>query len=93
MTDMKNDQTTVNDSRTQAASGTELTQPRSGFDLEDTRRNLIAMRVRFGANMPKGYRCSNLIEQIENLRHATGEQKTNLHKAIRKSIAELNQGE
>jgi len=90
MSDLENDQTAVNDQRTQADSGTKLTQPRSAFDLEDARRNLIAMRVRFGANTPKGHACSNLIEQVKNMAGATGDQKASLHKSISKSIAKLN---
>ena len=60
------------------------------FDVENSRRHLIALRTKFGADTPKGHRCSNLIEQIKNLEGATGEQRTNLQAAIRKSIAELN---
>lgn len=61
------------------------------FDVENARRNLIALRVKFGADTPKGHRCSNLLEQIQNLAGATGDQKANLHKLIQKSIVELNQ--
>lgn len=60
------------------------------FDVENSRRHLIALRVRFGADTAKGHRCSNLIEQIKNLEAATGEQRANLQASIRKSIAELN---
>lgn len=60
------------------------------FDIENSRRHLIALRVRFGADTPKGHRCSNLIEMIKNMETATGEQRTNLQASIRKTIAELN---
>lgn len=60
------------------------------FDVETSRRHLIALRVRFGADTPKGHRCSNLIEQIQAMETATGEQREHLHANIRKSIAELN---
>ena len=60
------------------------------FDVETSRRHLIALRVKFGANGPKGHRCSNLIEQIQAMETATGEQRANLQKSIRRSIEELN---
>jgi hypothetical protein len=41
-------------------SDTPLTQPSSGFDLENTCRDLIALRVKHGADTPIGHRCSNL---------------------------------
>lgn len=58
----------LNDSGTCAESGSKLTQARSGFDLEDARRALIARRVRAGARSPEGYTCSNLIDQLERMR-------------------------
>ncbi len=67
-----------------------MTNDLMNFDLSDTRRHLIALRIRFGADTPKGHRCSNLIEQIQNMETATGEQRKNLHALIRKSLAELN---
>jgi hypothetical protein len=62
------------------------------FDVENSRRHLIALRVKYGADSPKGHRCSNLIEQIKAMEGAEGEQRTNLQKSIRKSIEELNAG-
>lgn len=59
------------------------------FDHEDTRRKLIAKRNEVGANTPLGHRCSNLIEQLENLREAAGDQRTHLIKSIQKSMADL----
>lgn len=59
------------------------------FDLEKTRRELIAMRVKHGAETPVGHRISNLIEQCENLRTAEGEQRANLIRSIDKSVAEI----
>lgn len=59
----------VNDSRTCEKSDTHLTQPRSGFDLEDVRRGLIATRVIKGAESPDGHTCSNLVELLP---HAVG---------------------
>lgn len=59
------------------------------FDFENTRRELIAMRVKHGANTPVGHRISNLIEQCENLRTAVGDQRANLLKSIDKSVTEI----
>lgn len=59
------------------------------FDLENTRRKLIAMRVEHGADTPLGHRISNLIEQIENLKDAEGVQRENLIKSIDKSMADI----
>jgi hypothetical protein len=61
----------------------------NSFDLEDTRRQLIAKRNAAGADTPIGHRCSNLIEQLENLRGATGDQREHLMKSIQKSMAGL----
>jgi hypothetical protein len=60
------------------------------FDVENSRRHLIALRVKLGADSPKGHRCSNLIEQIQAMETAEGEQRANLQKAIRRGITELN---
>lgn len=38
------------------------------FDLEDTRRKLIARREAAGAESADGHTCSNLVEQLENMR-------------------------
>ena len=34
-------------------------------DLENTRRDLIALRVAHGADTPIGHRCSNIVELIQ----------------------------
>lgn len=34
-------------------------------DLENTRRDLIALRTKHGADSPIGHRCSNIIELIQ----------------------------
>jgi hypothetical protein len=34
-------------------------------DLENTRRDLIALRVAHGADSPVGHRCSNIIELLQ----------------------------
>ena len=89
MTDPKDTQTPVNDSETSGSIDAGLTQDRSGFDLDATRRSLIAMRVKHGAESPIGHRCSNLIEQLQNLETATGDQRANLQKAIAQQLAGL----
>lgn len=66
-----------------------MTNPDIGFELEDTRRILIAKRVAAGADSPIGHRCSNLIEMLENYRTAEGEQKANLAKSIQQTMTEL----
>ena len=60
------------------------------FDVEDARRKLTAMRKTLGADTPGGHRCSNLIEQLQNLRDATGEQRANLEKSIKRQMDELS---
>lgn len=60
-----------------------------GFELENARRDLIAKRAAAGADTEIGHRCSNLIEQLEHYQNATGDQRTNLAKSIRLSLAEL----
>jgi len=67
MTKQKDSETAVNNPRTQAGSGTKLTHARSGFDLEDARRRLIATRVKHGSKSAIGRRCSNLIQMMESL--------------------------
>ncbi|MDB5584831.1 MAG: hypothetical protein JWR80_10007 [Bradyrhizobium sp.] len=37
------------------------------FDLENTRRVLIARRIAVGADTPAGHACSTLAEQLPNL--------------------------
>lgn len=59
------------------------------FDVENTRRELIAMRAKHGADTPLGHRISNLIEQVENLRTAEGEQRDNLIRNIQKSMDDI----
>lgn len=62
-----------NDSATCTGIDAGLTQPRSGFDLETTRRDLIAMRLKHGADSKIGMRCSNVIEQLQNILRGTGD--------------------
>jgi hypothetical protein len=57
--------TSENMDGTNAKSDTPLTQAGSGSVLDQTRRNLIALRVKHGAETPVGRRCSNLIELIQ----------------------------
>ena len=44
--------------------GRYLTEVLPNF-LEDTRRDLIALRLAHGADTPIGHRCSNIIELIQ----------------------------
>ena len=59
------------------------------FDHEDTRRKLIALRSKLGADTPAGHRCSNLVEQLENMRTAEGDQRAHLAKGIQRQMTEL----
>lgn len=61
------------------------------FDHEDTRRQLIALRSKLGADTPAGHRCSNLVEQLESMRTAEGEQRAHLAKSIQRQMAELTE--
>ena len=54
---------TVNIHRTD---GDSLTVGLPTYGLEDTRRDLIALRVKHGAETPIGHRCSNIIEMMKN---------------------------
>lgn len=36
------------------------------LDFENTRRDMIALRVKYGADTPIGHRCSNIIEGLKN---------------------------
>lgn len=79
----------MNGTGTDSKSDTPLTRPRSGFDLEDTRRNLIAMREKHGADTPIGHRCSNLVEMLQNLAGCDFHTRFALEQSIRRSTAEL----
>lgn len=60
------------------------------FDLENTRRQLIAKRVAAGADSEIGHRCSNLIELLEHYGKAEGEeQRAHIEANIRKQMADL----
>jgi hypothetical protein len=59
------------------------------FALEDTRRKLTATANKFGWKTKVGHRCSNLIQQLEIHRTATGDQKAHLEKAISLQMTEL----
>jgi hypothetical protein len=59
------------------------------FELEDTRRRLIALRDKHGADSPAGHRCSNIIEQLQNMRDAEGEQRGHLVRAMQQQMTEL----
>ncbi len=60
------------------------------FDLENTRRKLIAKREAAGANTKLGHRCSNLIEQLQNYAKAESEdQRERLRASIQKTMAEI----
>ena len=62
------------------------------LDLESTRRDLIARREAHGADTPLGYRCSNLIEQIQNYRNETDKDaRTHLAGNIGRTVTDIRQ--
>ena len=64
---------------------------RTNSDLENTRRDLIALRNAHGADTPVGYRCSNLIELLQNYDDAeSANEELALSKLIVKQMADLD---
>jgi hypothetical protein len=61
----------------------------TNFDLEDTRCDLIALREAHGARTPIGFIASNLIQQLEALQTAEGEQRAHLLANIQDGMAAL----
>jgi hypothetical protein len=56
----------------------------------NVQRNLAAMRTRHGADSPIGYRCSNLLGQIRNLRKEPDpDARARLRTNIAASIADI----
>lgn len=66
-----------------------MTNIPQGFELERTHAYLIAKRNFYGADSAIGHRCSNIVEQLENHRNATGDQKAALEKSIAQQMADL----
>lgn len=58
-------------------------------NLEDTRRELIGIRVKYGAESPIGHRCSNLIEQMQNLEGGSRAQQAALKRLMPQAMADL----
>jgi hypothetical protein len=86
----------VNVSGTDGAIDTPLTQrcsavvhDKMGFELEDTRRQLIALRSKLGAFTPAGHRCSNLVEMIQEYEQGEATSRRHLAKSISRQMAEL----
>ena len=59
------------------------------MDLEITRRELLALRAKHGSRTAIGHRCSNLIEMLDSMKTATGDQRAGLAKNISDQIADL----
>jgi len=59
------------------------------FELEKTRRDLIALRTKHGAETPIGHRCSNLIGMLDSMKTATGDQRAGLAKNISDQMADM----
>lgn len=79
----------MNDTATCGATRTKSVPARSPFDLNNARAYLIAKRNFYGAKSKAGFRCSNIIEQMEELQTATGDQRTALEKSIQEQMADL----
>jgi len=50
---------------------------------------LIALRAKHGSRSAIGHRCSNLIEMLDSMKTATGDQRAGLAKNIAEQIADL----
>jgi hypothetical protein len=61
------------------------------MEFEESRRQLIALRSKLGALTPAGHRCSNLVEQLDAMRTAQGDQRKHLAKGIERQMAELTE--
>jgi hypothetical protein len=59
------------------------------FDIQKARGDLKALRDKYGANTPIGHRCSNLMEMLENIEGATGDQRRELERSIGRQLADL----
>ncbi|MDB5607756.1 MAG: hypothetical protein JWP25_4656 [Bradyrhizobium sp.] len=59
------------------------------LDPHAVRASLDALRAKHGADTPIGHRCSNLIEQLKNLRGARVYVRGILEENIAKSVADL----
>ena len=60
------------------------------FDLQNTRRDLVAMRNKHGKDSPIGHRCSMLIEQLKNLKSVESEdQRKSLTASIQRTMDSL----
>ena len=59
------------------------------MDLEITRRELLALRAKHGSRTAIGHRCSNLIEMLDSMKTATGDQRAGLAKNIADQMADL----
>lgn len=61
-------------------------------DWDQTRRELIALRVTHGADSAIGHRCSNAIEQLETYQRCpAGTQRLALRNALGRTMTELAQ--
>ena len=59
------------------------------MDLEITRRELLALRAKHGAETAIGHRCSNLLGMLDSMKTATGDQRAGLAKNITDQMADL----
>lgn len=57
--------------------------------MESIRRDMTAIREAHGADSEIGHRCSNIVELIQELQGATGEQREAVMANIQKQAADL----
>ena len=58
-------------------------------DLEITRRELLALRAKHGAETAIGRRCSNLLGMLDSMTIATGDRRAELARNIADQMADL----
>ena len=85
----KPEQTSVNDSRTLAASDTRLTRACSADVHRETIRDLIALAVKHGPDTPVGHRAYTLVELTQNLPGSDRERRAHIVSNIQRINREL----
>jgi len=69
-----------------------MTTPDINLEHEETRRKLIALRSKLGADTPAGHRCSNLVEQLQEYKRSSDEtQRGHLIRGIKAQMTELTE--
>jgi hypothetical protein len=69
--------------------GRSVTEVLPKDSVDSIRRDMMAIREAHGATSEIGYRCSNIVELIQELQGATGEQREAVMANIEKQAADL----